>query len=380
MYMEGCFFTADYRDGQVYCNGKKYPAGHFAVQLMNQYYVHDTAARISVFRDSTNGHVLEQLRDGYLHISQFVRAGFWTEHALKAIPRLSPFQSLDTASIGETVRTLFTEGNGEAICEYLRYRGRVAEIDQAEIAFSNIYYKIDREYMRRMETVIEQVTGILRFFDQLADDLQMAHRRLAAFASRLDEAERLDEAHLLPLALEIFGTPELPRSAQYVSALKTRRSKGICVSRRLSFDRFYSFVVSDFFEGLHYGHYLRRCPICRSYFLMQSARRQKYCSTGYAPALYRGKRLPCRKYAAAMHRKELAENDPVIDLYNRRCAAIRAEKSRGVITPAFAETARLLAQDRKYLAMENEQYAATQYEIDMTRPKLYADARARCAP
>ena len=46
-----CFFTADYRDGQVCYAGKKYPAGHFTVTLMNQYYDDDAAARISVYRD-----------------------------------------------------------------------------------------------------------------------------------------------------------------------------------------------------------------------------------------------------------------------------------------------------------------------------------------
>ena len=57
--LKGCFFTADYRDGQVYSGGKKYPAGHFTVQLMNQYYVQDTAARIAVYQDAANGHVLD---------------------------------------------------------------------------------------------------------------------------------------------------------------------------------------------------------------------------------------------------------------------------------------------------------------------------------
>lgn len=33
MNTTSCFFTADYRDGQVYYAGKKYPAGHFTVQL-----------------------------------------------------------------------------------------------------------------------------------------------------------------------------------------------------------------------------------------------------------------------------------------------------------------------------------------------------------
>ena len=375
-----CFFTADYRDGQVYSGGKKYPAGHFTVQLMNQYYVHDIAARIAVFRDGVNGHVLEQLRDGYLNVDRFVRAGFLTEQALNALPRLSPFDRIEVDAVRDRVQSLFTEENGAAICEYFRDRGRIAAIDQNEIAVGTVEYRIDRAYLRRMEDLVDQVTEILSFFDYLAEDLQDAHRRLRAFSARLDETARLDEAHLLPLALELFGTPALPVDVQYIAAPKNSRSKGSSVSRRFSFDSFYSFILTDFFEGLHYGHYLRQCPICGRYFLMQSARRQKYCPTGYAPKPYRGKRLPCRKYAAAIHRKELAENDPVIDLYNRRCAAIRAEKSRGDITPAFAEQARLLAQDRKFLALRDEKYANSQYETDLSRQKLYADVSVRYRP
>ena len=187
----------------------------------------------------------------------------------------------------------------------------------------------------------------------------------------------MNEAHLLPLALEIFGTPEMPFSTQYVSTPKNSRSKGGSVTRRLSFDRFASFIVTDFFEGLHHGHYLRQCPICGQYFLMQSARRQIYCSTGYAPEKYRGKRLPCRKYAAAIGRKELAEADPITDLYNRRCAAIRAEQSRGVITPEFAEKAKKLAKDRKFRAIQDENYANASYETDLSKEKLYADVSER---
>ena len=46
------FLTAVYRDGRVHIGGKSYPAGTFAVQLLNQYYKDDTAARIAVFRQS----------------------------------------------------------------------------------------------------------------------------------------------------------------------------------------------------------------------------------------------------------------------------------------------------------------------------------------
>lgn len=129
--LKGCFFTADYRDGQVYSGGKKYPAGHFTVQLMNQYYVQDTAARIAVYQDAANGHVLDQLRDGYLNIPDFVRAGELTGWALQALPQLSPFEQIDTEALRQELSTLFTEEVGREIRSYFRYRGQIAEIVSA---------------------------------------------------------------------------------------------------------------------------------------------------------------------------------------------------------------------------------------------------------
>ena len=376
MDMTGCFFAADYRDGQVYFGGKKYPAGHFTVQLMNQYYVNDTAARIAVYRDSMNYHILERLRDGYLYVNDYVRAGNRTQQGLKAFPRLPPFGSLDTESILREMQTLFTEENGYAICDYLRYRGEIASLDQNTIYAGSMNRAIDRDYMSHMEELIRHVSAILRFFDRLADDLLELHQCLSNFVSRLNEVERLDEAHLLPLALEIFGTPELPYRARYIATPKTRRSKTAVVSRRLSFDRYYSFIITDFFEGLHYGHYLRRCPICKKYFLMQSARRTVYCS-GLSPYVVREKRMTCRAYGAYLSHKEHAKDDPVTDIYMRRCAAIRSEASRGTISKRFASAAKKLAKDHKQMAQSDHDYAVTQYEKDMTREKLYYDTGIR---
>ena len=376
MNTTSCFFTADYRDGQVYYAGKKYPAGHFTVQLMNQYYKNDTAARIAVF-SGFGFRILGQLRDGFLNIREFHKVGENLHWAIKALPRLSPFDQIDQDVMQAEVSDLFTEESGQAVCEYFRYRGMIANVEEDEVIVGTVDRLINRDYMQRMENRINRIKELLQFFDRLSDDLYRTHRFLSEFVDRLDEAERLDEAHLLPLALEIFGKPEMPFSTQYVSASKNSRSKGGSVTRRLSFDRFASFIITDFFEGLHYGHYLRQCPICEQYFLMQSARRQIYCSTGYAPEEIRGKRLHCRKYAAAISRKELAKADPVIDLYNRRCAAIRAEQSRGVITPEFAEKAKKLAKDRKFRAIQDENYANAGYETDLSKEKLYADVSER---
>ena len=261
MNTTSCFFTADYRDGQVYYAGKKYPAGHFTVTLMNQYYKNDTAARIAVF-SGFGFRILEQLRDGFLNVREFHKVGENLHWAVKALPRLTPFDQIDQDVMQAEVSDLFTEESGQEVCEYFRYRGTIANVEEDEVIVGTVDRLINRDYMQAMEKRINRMKELLRFFDRLSDDLYRTHRFLSEFVDRLDEAERLDETHLLPLALEIFGTPEMPFSTQYVSTPKNSRSKGGSITRRLSFDRFASFIVTDFFEGLHYGHYLRQCPIC----------------------------------------------------------------------------------------------------------------------
>ena len=368
--------TADYRNGCVYLGGKKYPAGTFVIQLLNQYYVNDAAARIAVFRDSVNFRILDQLRFGFLNIRDFENAGRNTLESLKALPTLQPFDMPETDKLRENVQALFTEANGERICAYFRNRASVSMIEQEEVVIGAPYWEIDKSYVAEMEDLIAEVRAVLGFFDSLADDLILVQKQLKTFISHIAEVPRCDEKHLLPAALEVFGSPPLPLTTAYIGLKKSRASTDATVARRLRFDRYYSFLLTDFFEGLHYGHFPRCCPICGSYFLMQSARKTMYCS-GLSPYEGRKGRLTCRAYAASIHRKELAEGDPVTDVYNRRCAAIRSEASRGTITKDFAGKVRALAKERKQRAQSDHDYAVTQYEKDMERVKLYHDAEQR---
>lgn len=111
---------------------------------------------------------------------------------------------------------------------------------------------------------------------------------------------------------------------------------------------------------------------------MTSARRQRYCS-GTSPYTFRGKQLTCKKYAATINRKELATADPVVDIYNRRCGAIRSEKSRETITEVFAARAKELALEHKLHAQEDPKYANTQYSLDMKREALYEETAKQLA-
>ena len=371
--MISAFFTADYRDGRVIFGGKSYPAGVFATHLLNQFYINDTTARIPVCRDDLHYHILPQLSNGYLNITEFVKTGANILEALKALPKLRPFDGMNIEEIRNSVTTLFTEENGQKICGYFADKAKLSLLSQNEIAAGTADRMKTATDFSVIENNIAEIKSILLFFNTLADDLILAHGNLLKFCNRINEAERLDEAHLLPLALEIFGDHHFTQSGRYISVKKNAKSVTGTVAKRLNFDSYYSFILTDFFEGLHYGHYPRKCEICGKYFLMQSARRQKYCPYGIAPELYRGKKITCRKYAAVLNRKEKAENDPIVSRYNRRCAAIRTECGRGTITKEYAEIAKRIAKERKQLALNDDKYAKAQYKKDMSREALYAE-------
>ena len=366
------FFSADYRDGRVRIGNKTYPAGSFAEHLLNQYYEDDTAARIAVFK-LDNWVLQDSLTAGFLFVNDFLRAGEEMQNILNALPQLKPFDLLDIERESNRVRLLFSEKNGSRLIEYFRRKSVVMAMDDSQAIFHTMPQEYDKQFFAEAEALLQDVRSTLRFYDELSNDMRKAYTKLKAFVSHADEAERLDETHLLPIALDIFGEQTIPVRMEYVPYKKTAKSPSAVVAHRYYFESYYSFVLTDFFEGLHHGHHPRQCKICGRYFLMTSARRQMYC-TGISPYTFRGKKISCKQYAASINRKELAASDPVVDIYKRRCSAIRVEKSRGRIPEDLAEKAKQLALEHKFRAQQDPAYAAEQYALDMQRDKLYADA------
>ncbi len=358
------FLTADYRDGSVRMNGKTYPAGTFAVRLLNQYYQDDLAGRLSVYK-MHGWNVLEQLHLGYLNDNDFTAVGVELQTILDTLPRLSPFENWDVAAERTRIQKLFSQETAAQIAPHFRLRGDIGYMDLGQILFGNLPASYDKDVFESVNATIQDADSTIRFYHSISDSMRTAFGKLCTFVERADEADRLDEPHLLPLALELFDKTEFPVDMEYVSQKKYPRSKLGMVARRLHFDSYYSFIVTDFFEGLHYGHYPRQCEICGSYFLMTCARRQRYCS-GTAPQMLRGRKVTCRQYAAATKRKERAADDPIIDLYTRRCNSVRSMKSAGKISSELAQTALSLAKEYKYRAQLEADYANGQYTQDMS--------------
>lgn len=368
-------FSADFRDGRVHIGSKTYPAGTFCVNLLNQYYENDTAARIAVFK-SYNYQVRRSLDAGYLHIPDYIKAGEEILMILQALPLLPPFGMLDMDAERNRISQLFTEEIGVALMEYFRRKGIVGQMTEVQRSLGVLPTEYDKTLFEQGEQLFQQVVTSLRFYDEVSDQMRIAFQKLRQFIVRLEEADRLDEAHLLPLALEIFGATDFAVKTEYVAIYKSSKSSEVTTARRLHFDSYLGFILTDFFEGLHYGHYPRQCEICNRYFLMTSARKQKYCN-GISPYEARGKKVTCRKYAASINRKELAAADPVVDVYNRRCSAIRTEKGRKTITEEFARMAKELAKEYKLKAQLYSDYANKQYILDMSRERLYAETDKR---
>jgi hypothetical protein len=363
------YFSAAFRDGRIYIAGKSSPAGSFCVHLLNQFYKHDTAARISVFVLNIL-YITNTLKAGYLNRSIYVKAGEDILHILDTLPDLKPFGLFDTNSERNRISELFTEENAEFICDYFRRRAKVAYTYEGAVTLDVLPPDYDKELFEQAVKLLSDVNSALKFYSSLGEDIQNAFQKLKAFVSRLDKAERFDEAHLLPIATEIFGTAAFPVQNQYIAIPKSLNRNILITAQRVSFGSYYSFIVTDFFEGLHYGHYPRRCEICKKYFLMQSARRQKYCN-GYSDIVLKGKRITCRKAGAMRHNTEKADNHPYIAVYKSRTGSIRVDKSRGNISEEFAAKAQKLAKDYLMRAKQEPEYANEQYLADMQKDNIY---------
>lgn len=250
------YFTADYRDGRVHIGGNVYQAGYFATHMLNQFYDNDTAARIAVFT-TDNWHLERTLEIGYMDIKDFLQAGERMLNIFTALPWLSPFNMLDTKAERERVAKLFTEENHKKITEYWRRKAEVYNMTDEQAWLDRVPKSYDKEFMTEARDLLGEVFFTLDFYNELKEDMQKAFYALREFISHIDEADKFDEEHLLPIALETFGSAAFPVQTEYVGIKKSSRSKTATVARRLYFENYYSFILTDFFEGLHHGHYKR---------------------------------------------------------------------------------------------------------------------------
>ncbi len=366
------FFTADYRDKFVYIKKNKFPVGSFVVDFLNQYEENDNGARIASMRYD-NWMLSSKMEKGYINDYEFIKAGQEISYILGVLPNISPFQYLDIEAEKKLIAETFTKENADYILNYYQQRAKVSLQDEGAMSL-DILPKGYAEFSKEANKLLARVKALLQFYENIGNDVIKAFEKLTEFVWGLDDLEHYKENELLTLAYDIFGVDRFNIATEYAAITKGKKKMLV---KRFHFKTFYSFILTDFFEGLALGHYPRQCEVCETYFLMKNARKQKYC-TGFAPLdMTDGKKLTCRQYAAMIGRKELAKNDPIKDIYTKRCACIRTELSRNKVRWELAYEAKQLAKELKTRCDYEEDYTYEEYLKDMERDNLYNEAEKR---
>jgi hypothetical protein len=143
--------------------------------------------------------------------------------------------------------------------------------------------------------------------------------------------------------------------------------------KRMHYVSFVGMFRSDLFEGLCVGHAPKKCKIRGKWFLTTNARHTKYCG-GYAPEDQRGR--TCRQIGALNGReeRELADDHPIKQIYERRRNTINRYIKRGTLDAEFAEKMKKLAKDKMFRALSNVAYAKGDYEKEMEQDALLNEA------
>ena len=310
----GCF-TADFRDGYVTVGGETFPSGFFFVNAMNEYHKPYSGD------DSEDFEIAQKLlimhTSGRAMRDELVLGLFNPRHAEKlydeilykinAISRTKPFCYLDLDGERERCRRLFSDETANKIIEHLRKRALFYNEDQTGWTNHPLPRQSDINEFREGEALLQNYIKTISFYEELGYGIDNAYQIGKAFVVALESSIKRSEGNLMAMAQQCIAEHH-PRGftvferdmrviMEYVSIQKNKNAS--VISRRMTFERFGDFLLADFFEGLHVGHYPLRCGVCKRYFLQTTARHRKYCD-GYAPDDTKGR--SCVAFAARSKR------------------------------------------------------------------------------
>lgn len=283
-------------------------------------------------------------------------------HKLKDIP---PFSYLDEKQITAYIQKVFSN-------EYLENAMAYAK----SLASGNLMNALDPQYQKALTLL--RVVPVLA---HLGYSLEQFQDTMLQFAEALNtaEQERSPSGYAASFGDFFSSNPSLSEedgswmsltnaSVQYVPAIQPGSDTPQLV-KRMHYVSFVGMFRSDFFEGLCVGHAPKKCPICGRWFLTTNARHTKYCGN-LAPGdkLHR----TCRQIGNLQGRsqRELADDHPIKQIYERRCNTINRYVKRGTLDVDIAKRMKKLAKDKMLRALSNVSYAKNHYEQEMEQLSL----------
>ena len=170
---------------------------------------------------------------GYLIDTDFIKVGTDILQILQTLPKLKPFDRLDTEAEKRRITALFQKETADCLSDFLRQKGMGSNRDDAALYLNGS----EPDDFHNKAMLLQNVNDTLRFYETISDDICEAFEALCAFVNQLDTCERFDEAHLLPLAVKCFAKRRAAFETEYVPLQKTRKSKAAVTAELLHFVR-----------------------------------------------------------------------------------------------------------------------------------------------
>ncbi|MCI5526839.1 MAG: DUF6076 domain-containing protein [Oscillospiraceae bacterium] len=357
--------TLDFWQDTVIYEGKTFPVGTLACDALNV--PADTIAKMNEQCEKINL-LLGMLNAGQDASTLFPMAREAALAMLDILSKTPPFSYMNIPKHREQIEKVFTADNA------LKYMEFAIKAATNSLQLEEVPRYADAMMLQRYTAV----------FGHLAYSLEEYQKAMLDFAEKSDgnEADRTAEGFA-----RMFGSyfpPEfsitdgnawmstLNNSVQYVATVHPGEDVAKLV-KRMHYVSFVGMFRSDLFEGLCVGHAPKKCRICGKWFLTTNARHTKYCG-GYAPEDQRGR--TCRQIGALNGReeRELADDHPIKQIYERRRNTINRYIKRGTLDAEFAEKMKKLAKDKMFRALSNVAYAKGDYEKEMEQDALLNEA------
>ncbi len=369
------YIVADYAGNRVKVNGEEYKVGACCVDLLNS------------FNEPKEGKEFEELSLRIREESTVLESDVIPQEALDAlgadivsllrlVKNVHPFTAFATDTQLDAVRGAFSADDA------IRFRRLYNECCVTASYTGMSPYEVLREnrpdldaklFFDMAANSLKLYKNLTALYGELYLDFMYSKRKIVALAEQFCALPKADAEHMMPIAFETLPKVATETKTQFVKAEFSGRNKSQ-LANRLYFSRYIDFIFYDFYQGLGFGHYPKKCEICGKYYLKTNSRPQRYCS-GLSGITGRNHRvLTCRAVGKRRGEKERAANDSILIVYKRVRDGIRQDEHRGKISAELSKFAKIEAQNCKEKAIHDTAYANGAYVTDMNKDRFYAAA------
>lgn len=127
-------------------------------------------------------------------------------------------------------------------------------------------------------------------------------------------------------------------------------------------------LKADYMLALNSGHNIRRCAVCKRYFLLRTGAHALYCE-GACPV---APRFTCRQFGTMEVQKELVKDIPKVRAKLAAFERVTKDYRRGIITKEDTRRAKDYVRDLLYDALRDKDFTLVEFERRISPQALYA--------